>query len=296
MAASEFERYAKNELFDSALYGELSMHAGSVGRREVLARLSEEERAHYEFWRRHAGDTRLTGRDMLMLKLAVIAARLFGIVFTLKLLESREGSTAAEYRGILERGILDEGDAERLRQIIEEEEHHEGYLLSQIDEFALRYLGSVALGIADAVIELMGVLAGFSSLTTSTAAAGVSGLIVGVSASLSMAAASYLQAKQEKLLRPLTSAATTGVAYILTVLALTTPFFFTRGLAQALAASTAAALAILALFSFYSSVVFERRFARDYLENVGVILVVVTVGLLFGEAARRLFGAEKLAV
>ncbi len=163
-----------------------------------------------------------------------------------------------------------------LKRIIEEEEIHENYFVSQIDEFALRYLGAIALGIADAIIELTGVQAGFIGFTGSSVVTGIAGLIVGVSASMSMAAAAYLQAKQERGKKPAVTALTTGILQLLMVFSV----------------SLTLALTILAFFSFYSSVIFDRKFLSDYLENMGIIFLVVTIGYFFGDLVKNFFGIE----
>ena len=63
------------------------------------------------------------------------------------------------------------------------------------------------------------------SFTTSrTIVAGVAGLIVGVSAAVSMASAAYIQAKHEMGKSPKFSALITGLAYITAVVALSTPY------------------------------------------------------------------------
>lgn len=284
-----FEEYAKDELFDSLLYREMARRAGGENRR-ILEEMSKQEEWHYRFWSKYSGPVRLSSWDRVRLKLYLLASRVLGKVFTVKFLERHEFGVVGEYRRILEEGLVDEEDRSLLERIIKDEEEHEAYLASQLDEFAVRHLGSIALGMADAIIELTGVHAGFIGFTSSSILTGIAGLIVGVSAAMSMAAASYLQAKQEHGKEPLVSAGATGLAYILTVVALTSPFFTALPLLEAFAVSLVMAFGILAFFSFYSSVIFDRAFLRDYLENAGVIVMVVVVGYYFGELVHRVFG------
>ncbi len=280
--------YARDELFDSLLYREMARRSKGENRR-ILEEMSKQEEWHYRFWSKFSGEVGLTAWDRVRLKLYLLASRLLGTVFTVKFLERHEGEVIREYRELLESGALTGKDEELLKRVIRDEEEHENYFVSQIDEFAVRHLGSIALGMADAIIELTGVHAGFLGFTASTILTGIAGLIVGVSAAMSMSAASYLQAKQEHGKEPLVSAAATGIAYILTVVALTSPFFVLPDIVEAFAASVALALAILAFFSYYSSVIFDRGFLKDYLENAGLILVVVAVSYYFGEFVHRVF-------
>ncbi|RLE92211.1 MAG: rubrerythrin family protein [Thermoprotei archaeon] len=287
-----FREFARDELFDSMLYAEMANRAKNEETRKALLTMSQQERSHYEFWRKYAGDIKITFKDRIMLKIYLFMGRILGTVFTVKFLERREGDTSNIYRRILEEGKIREEDEDVLKRIIEEEEIHENYFVSQVDEFALRYLGAIALGIADAIIELTGVQAGFIGFTGSSVVTGIAGLIVGVSASMSMAAAAYLQAKQEKGKKPAVTALTTGIAYLFTVIALTVPYFVNFQLLMAFSASLTLALVILAFFSFYSSVIFDRKFLSDYLENMGIIFLVVAIGYFFGNLVKNFFGIE----
>jgi len=73
---------------------------------------------------------------------------------------------------------------------------HEHALIAQLKEKRIDYIGFIVLGLADAIVEITGVHAGFLGVTGSTLIAGVAGVIVGFSAAISMGSASYLQAKQ----------------------------------------------------------------------------------------------------
>ena len=101
-----------------------------------------------------------------------------------------------------------------------------------------KYLGSIVLGLNDALIELTGVLAGLTLALQNSKIIIISGFITGIAASLSMAASEYLSTKAEVthstkknpvLKKPVTAAFYTGSAYILTVLFLISnhhKFFF----------------------------------------------------------------------
>lgn len=287
---ARFAEYARDELFDSLLYKEMARRSRREENRKVLEEMSRQEYWHYRFWSKYAGEVGLSALDRLRLRLYLLMGRVLGTVFTIKFLEKHEGETIEEYKRIYEERGVREEDLKYLEKIIRDEEEHEKYFISQIDEFAVRYLGSIALGMADAIIELTGVHAGFIGFTASSIVTGIAGLIVGVSASMSMATAAYLQAKQELGKKPLVSALSTGAAYILTVATLTSPFFTDIGLFLAFTVSVFLALLILALFSYYSSVVFERAFLKDYLENVGLIFIIVLISYFFGEFVRSIFG------
>ena len=56
--------------------------------------------------------------------------------------------------------LLDE--VPETQKIIDEEEAHESSLIALIEEERLNYVGSIVLGLNDALVELTGALAGFS--------------------------------------------------------------------------------------------------------------------------------------
>ncbi|MGB9709452.1 VIT1/CCC1 transporter family protein [Infirmifilum uzonense] len=282
--------FALDELFDSILYLEMSKREKKPENKQLLMKMSEQERAHYEFWKLFSGEVRLTTRDFARLRLFILLSRVLGKVFTIKYLERHEGKVVAEYRGILESGALEEDKKVILEKIIEDEVEHETSLTNQLEEFAVKHLGAIALGMSDAIIELSGVHAGFLGYTASSVTTGIAGLIVGVSASMSMSAAAYLQSKQEKGKSPGTTAIVTGLMYMLTVILLTAPFLAGLPLLHALVLSLILAFIVLAIFSFYSAVIMDRAFLRDYFENIGIIFLVVAIGYFFGEWVKGVTG------
>src|SRR3990167_26426 len=92
------------------------------------------------------------------------------------------------------------------------------------------YNGAVVLGLNDALVELSGALVGLSFALAETRLIAAVGLVTGFAAALSMAASEYLSAKEENNKPPLKAAAYTGIAYILAVLILVTPYFILSNL------------------------------------------------------------------
>jgi VIT1/CCC1 family predicted Fe2+/Mn2+ transporter len=287
-AEARFKRYALGELLDHELYLALAARERNERNRRLLEELARDELKHYEFWSRLSGPVQLGLRERVKLSLLLALSRVAGKTFTIKLLERGEASTVSEYK----RATAElEGElAAELARVIGDEERHESELASSLDELAVRQLGSIALGVSDAIIELTGVLAGFAGYTGSPVQVAAAGLIVGVSAALSMAAAAYSQAKHERGKSPPTAASFTGLFYMLTVLALVAPLLLGVPTSLGVALSLVCALAILAAFSFYSAVVMERPFLREYLENAAVIMAVSLVGYAFGQAVKELTG------
>ncbi len=77
-------------------------------------------------------------------------------------------------------------------EVLKDEENHEHELLDMTNEQRLEYMGSIVLGLNDALAELTGTLAGLTFAFQNTRLIALSGLITGIAASLSMAASEYL--------------------------------------------------------------------------------------------------------
>ncbi len=69
---------------------------------------------------------------------------------------------------------------EESARIKEQEAEHEEALLGMLDEERLQYVGSMVLGMNDALIELTGSLAGFTFAMQNTRLIALSGLIMGI--------------------------------------------------------------------------------------------------------------------
>ena len=289
MTKREIEEFCREEYRDYMIYSILAKKKKNEKRARVLQRLAEHEKKHYEFWHRLSGSCKGASVGKLMVVFVVLLRMLFGLTFTLKLLERGEVETVNKYRKFAEN--LTGNERKILEEIIKEEMEHESLLVEEINEAVMRYLGFIVLGLADAIVEITGVHAGFLGVTSNTVMAGIAGLVVGFAAAISMASAAYLQAKQEKTSRsPLVSAMVTGLAYIAAVIILALPYFIMHEMIIAFAASVLAGITLIAGFSFYASVLFERSFVREFLESTALMLGTAMATYFFGEMLGTIFG------
>jgi VIT1/CCC1 family predicted Fe2+/Mn2+ transporter len=144
----------------------------------------------------------------------------------------------------------------------------------------------VVLGLADALVEISGIHAGSLGIYNKTELAGLAGVVAGGAASLAMASAAYAQAKQGFHGSAKLSAVYTGVSYFVSAVLLATPYFLTRSMVYALSASLVLAVVMLAITTYYSTVIAIKPFTKDFLEIL-VILLGATVALyLFGFVVR----------
>ena len=196
----------------------------------------------------------------------------------MKLMEKGEAKAQTNYKQIFEfvPAALD---------IEKDENDRERELLNSIDEERLRYVGSMVLGLNDALVELTGALAGLTFALQNRGLIATTGLITGIAASLSMAASEYLSTKSEGDSRdPLKASVYTVSVYILTVLFLIFPYFLLEDHYFCLGFTFLNALLAILIFSFYVSVAkdipFRRRFFEMAIVSMGIAALSFAIGLL----------------
>ena len=281
---------AREELFAYRLYHAISERfPEDDASRRKLVELAQQERSHVDFWLGVSGEDEASIRPpKVKHRLLVLASRLLGPAFTIRWLERGEDRAIAAYRGLLEDGTLDESQREGVRRMLAEEEEHEQVLERGIEDDRRLYLGAAVLGLNDALVELTGGLTGLASSIADPKLIGFAGLVVGVAASMSMAASNFLSVDigEESELKPGKAAAYTGIAYIFVVVGLVLPFFLFSDRRIALAISWAIAITIIAAFSYYSSVMqgvrFRRRFGVMFALGLGVAIVSFGIGRVLG--------------
>ncbi len=266
----------KEEIEGYRIYSKLARRIKNEENSRILKRLAEHERQHYEILKTYSNqDVRPSGFKIF---LVTVMARLLGLIFSLKLMEKGEQNAEHVYRDV-------EDHVPEVGQILRDEDSHEGELLNMIDEEALNYMGSVVLGLNDALVELSGALAGFTFAIQKSQTIGLLGLITGIAATFSMAASEYLSQRQEGASgEALKSSLYTGIAYIGTVVLLTIPFFVLGNAFVSLIVMMAIAIAIILVFNYYISIAkdlpFKRRFAEMALISIGVALLSFGIGWL----------------
>jgi VIT1/CCC1 family predicted Fe2+/Mn2+ transporter len=180
-----------------------------------------------------------------------------------------------------------------LKATLDEEEKHEQELLGMIEEERLDYVGSMVLGLNDALVELTGALAGLTFAFRNTRLIALSGLIMGIAASLSMASSEYLSHRaEEQGSRAVKAALYTGFAYIITVALLVLPYLLLQSYAWALAATMGVAMLVILVFNFYVSVAKDLSFRKHFLEMAGLSLGVAALSFGIGFVVRKFLGIE----
>src|SRR5690606_31916914 len=99
--------------------------------------------------------------------------RFFGLTFGIKLLEKGEEKNQAIYKELVDK-------IEGMEELIKDEEEHEMLLINSLNEEKLNYIGSIVLGLNDALVELTGTLAGLTFAFAEAKMVALAGLITGI--------------------------------------------------------------------------------------------------------------------
>ncbi|MEG1304585.1 MAG: VIT1/CCC1 transporter family protein, partial [Oscillospiraceae bacterium] len=210
-----------------------------------------------------------------------------GFTFVIKKMESGEENAQVEYEK-----LSDEVPESKI--IMADEEAHEQILMKMLDEERLRYVGSMVLGLNDALVELTGTLAGLTIALKNTKLIALSGLITGISATLSMASSEFLSAKSDGRNDALKSCAYTGVAYVITVALLILPYLILPNEAYmaALVIMLVTVVVIIAVFNYYISIAKDLKFRQRFAEMAVISLGVAALSFCIGLVVKNVLGID----
>jgi VIT1/CCC1 family predicted Fe2+/Mn2+ transporter len=181
-------------------------------------------------------------------------------------------------------------DKARFEAMMEEEEHRESFLMGEVQEGRVNYMSFIVLGLADAVVEISGIHADSLGIYNKTELAGLAGVVSGLAASIAMASAAYAQAKQGFEGSAKRSAIYTGVSYMFTAIFLALPYFLTGSMVTALGVSLTVGVVLIAMMTYYDTVISARKFKRQFAEIAGIILAASFALYIAGTLIRQLLG------
>ena len=275
----------QTEITEYHIYRALAELTDDEQNKEVLRQIAEEEKKHYAFWERMTG--RSLAPQMWKVRWYLLLARIFGLSFALRLMERGEEEAISLYRKMAER-------YPEAKEILEEELRHEDRLIGLLSDDRLRYAGALVLGLNDALVEFTGTLAGLSFAFSNTIIIATTGIIMGIAASLSMAASGYLASREyeDEEIHPVKSAVYTGVAYILTVCILVMPYFFTDNPRIGLLGMLFFTILIIAAYTFYISIAKGESFRRRFSEMAIISLTVALISFGIGSLIKYFFDVE----
>jgi len=274
----------RNEITERFVYEKLSKSSKNINNRQILKKISEDEQKHYDFWRMYTKEDVKPNNAKIWFYSLI--SMLFGITFGMKLMERGEEKAQVIYDKISR--VLPDAKA-----IVKDEDEHEAKLLKLIDEERLRYVGSIVLGMNDALVELTGTLAGLTLALQSTCLIAMAGLITGIAASLSMATSEYLSTKSEGGEKdPIKALIYTGCAYVFTVFFLILPYLVLDNFYVCLASTIFNAIVVIFVFTFYVSVAKDLPFRKRFFEMVAISLGIAALSFGIGFIIRSFLNVE----
>lgn len=250
----------------------------------LLKKIAEDELNHYKLLEKHTGKEVKPNKLKIWFYSTLIS--IFGMTFGFKLMERGEKAAQEVDYKEMDRWVPE------IKEVMKDEEEHEHELLNMINEESLKYVGSVVLGLNDALVELTGALAGLTFALQNTAIIALSGLITGIAASFSMAASEYLSSKADGESDAGRSAIYTGGAYIITVILLVLPYLIFSNYIVCLAFTLLISVLIIFIFNYYISVAKDLRFWRRFGEMAGISLGVAGFSFGIGVLIRVIFDVE----
>lgn len=273
----------RNELNAHYIYTELAKFSDDAHNKTILENIASDELQHYNFLKN------ITGVDVkpnkFNIKRFISLSKIFGLSFGLRLLEKDESQTAVFYESL-------EKEYPDIAKIKEDEIRHEVELIGILKDKRLDYAGAIVLGLNDALVEFTGTLAGLTFAFANNLIVGSTGLIMGIAASLSMAASGYLASREEEHTdtNPITAAIYTGLSYIITVAFLVFPYFIQSDPYIALGAMLLTTVGIIALYTYYISVAKNISFKKRFLEMGAISLGVAVLSFGIGLIVKHYFG------
>lgn len=253
-------------------------------RRQVLLDIMHDERRHCEVLR--CGTGRDVAPDPKRVMWYVWMVRVLGLTFVMRRMERCERGAAEGYSLFPER--------EEFMQIALEERRHGEALTGLAGGMQLSYIGSVVLGLNDALVEFTGALAGFTLALNDPRLVALTGGITGIAAALSMASSEYLSTKSGEVRgkHPLRAALCTGTAYLVTVVILILPYVLFSNALLALGVMLVFALLVIALFNYYYAVVRSERFTQRFLEMAALSFGIAGISFMIGYMLKLFTGIE----
>jgi len=271
-------RQQQNEITEHIIYAKLAQLSTDKKNAATLVEISNQELEHYNFWK---GITKKEAKpNKWRIKKHMWLAKIFGLSFSLRLMEMGEDEASKFYASLKEQ-------YPQVLAIEDEELQHEQKLISILNDTRLNYAGSIVLGLNDALVEFTGTLAGLTFAFQNNKIVGATGLVMGFAASLSMAASGYLSSQEEDInenVKPVTAAIYTGFSYLITVGFLVTPYLVQDNPYIALGSMLVVTVLIIAAYTYYISVAkvvsFKSRFLQMATISLGVAAISFGIGIL----------------
>lgn len=274
----------REEITEYHIYNRLAGQTRDPENRKVLKQIAADELKHYKIWSSYTNKE--VSPSQWEIRKYYWISKIFGLTFGLKLMEKGEEKAQINY-------ALIGTEVPEALSVAEDENMHEKELLGLIQEEHLKYMGSIVLGLNDALVEILGTLAGLTFALQNTKLVALAGIITGIAGALSMSSSEYLSNRAEgKDDLAIKSALFTGLAYVIAVIFLVAPFLIFTSVFVALLVALFDSILIVFLFTYYISVANDQPFRKRFTEMVILSTVVGLISFGLGYVVRIVFGIE----
>jgi len=276
----------EGEITEKEIYIRIAKYIKKEEDKSALLNIAEEEQLHYDIWRKYSKVH--VKSNLLLVFFYTFLARMLGYTFVIKRMETKQNHFNFNASAITKL----KPEIPEISQIMAQELVHEQTLIALLDEELLHFVGSMVLGLNDALVEFTGSLAGYSFAMGSNRLITLAGLITGISATLSMASSEFMSARTEGNEEAVKSALFTGAAYLITVVLLILPFMLLpdKSYGLALIIMLVIAILIIAAFNFYISTAKDLNFKSRFLEMSAISLGVAFISFLLGIVVKKALG------
>ncbi len=273
-------KFACDEALAYHLYNMVSEKQTDEAHKEILKSIALQEEVHFhklnELLDEKVDINSYSRRQYRFYKFILM---FFGVIFTLRLFEKRERKSHIKYAKYA-------AEIPIITEVVTEEKKHEEKLDNILKDKKLLYASSIILGLNDALIEMSGAIAGFTFAIENTKEIAIVSLIMGVAASLSMAASEFLSAKADDHENPFKSALYTFITYSVVVALLISPYLmFSKFIALGVMIGTV--IFIIFTFNVYLSVAKKESLIKNFLTMaliaICVSLVSFSIGILINK-------------
>jgi len=287
----------QDEDFHAQVYNILSQREKNQNVRSVLLKLYEIETLHSSILKNileiNGFKTRQRSNTLRML-LIMLSRNLFGIAFTMKLMEYNKMITNEKLNAAMRQFNFSTKEEELLRKMVRGERAEDvlGNVLLSMNN-VLTNIRDVVFGMNDGLVEVLAATVGFSAALRSPILVLIAGLLVAISGALSMSSGAYLSTKYERDIgaakvkrNPTLSAMWTGIAYLLGAFFPILPFALGIGGAYGMVYSILSTMLVLAIASSMIAILSDQSVAKRVAESIILSLGAASITILIGFYAR----------
>lgn len=156
-------------------------------------------------------------------------------------------------------------------------------------KYEYNFAAPVVLGMHDALVSLIGLIAGMTFAFADAQMIILTAIIASVTAGLSMGASCYLAERQNESPHATKACICTGGAYIITCILLIIPFFLIKNTYNALGLTFIIAVLIILLFNIFTTRLKKQSFSKHFWEMLIICATVSTIAFLIGNGAKYFF-------